>query len=85
MKNKLKIVVCIGSSCFARGNARNVEVIEHFIKERHLADSVELSISGGLCSGCCADGPNIIVNDRMYHNMTPDGMLEILNRLFPSA
>ena len=30
---KPKIVVCIGSSCFSRGNERNVEVIQKYLEE----------------------------------------------------
>ena len=35
---KPKIVVCIGSSCFSRGNERNVEVIQKYLEEHHLKD-----------------------------------------------
>ena len=30
---KLNITVCMGSSCFARGNAQNLELIENYIKD----------------------------------------------------
>ena len=33
--SKLNITVCMGSSCFARGNAQNLEFIENFIKENY--------------------------------------------------
>ena len=29
----MKITVCMGSSCFARGNDQNLEFIEKYIKE----------------------------------------------------
>ena len=84
MKKKLKLVICIGSACFARGNARNVEVTEKFLKEHQLADEVELEISGGLCAGNCADGPNVIINDQLHSHVTPEEMLTLLNHLFPA-
>ena len=34
MTNEIKI--CMGSSCFARGNNENLEIIETFIKENNL-------------------------------------------------
>ena len=33
---KPKITVCIGSSCFARGNELNVEVIQKYLEVHHL-------------------------------------------------
>ena len=31
---KIKMVICIGSSCFARGNAENVKITEDFLAKR---------------------------------------------------
>ena len=84
MKDKHKIVICIGSSCFARGNARNVEITEKFLKERGLKDEVDIDISGGLCEGKCADGPNVIVDNETYNHVDPGVMLDILNKIFPA-
>jgi NADH:ubiquinone oxidoreductase subunit E len=57
------ITVCMGSSCFGKGNAANAEYITHFIEEHTLQDSVE--VSGCLCCGACARGPNIKINDKL--------------------
>lgn len=80
--DKLKIEICIGSACFARGNARNIEAIEKYLKERDSRDSVELEIKGKLCSGCCNDGPNIRINDENYHRVTPERMVKLLDQHF---
>ena len=61
---KLEITVCMGSSCFARGNDQNLEFIENYIKENGLEAQVDLS--GTRCSGNCADGPNIVINGVDY-------------------
>ena len=58
---KPKIVVCIGSSCFSRGNERNVEVIQKYLEEHHLKDEVDVELEGSLCQGRCADGPIVVV------------------------
>lgn len=60
MDSKLEIIVCMGSACFARGNAQNLEYIENYLKENKLEATV--GISGSRCEGNCAQGPNIIVN-----------------------
>ena len=53
---KHNITVCMGSSCFARGNQQNLETIENFIKENGLEAEIELS--GSRCEGKCVTGPN---------------------------
>ena len=74
---KLNITVCMGSSCFARGNAQNLELIENYIKDNGL--EAEIDLAGDRCAGKCATGPNIIVNCTEYHNVTEEKVLEILN------
>lgn len=74
---KLNITVCMGSSCFARGNAQNLELIENYIKDNGL--DAEIDLSGARCAGKCAKGPNIIVNGVEYNNVTQEKVLEILN------
>ena len=76
--NRIKIEICIGSACFARGNARNVEATEKFLRLHNCTDSADLEIKGRLCSGCCAEGPNVIINDELYHQVTPERMVELL-------
>lgn len=80
---KPKIVICIGSSCFSRGNSKNVDVAEKFMKERGIVDEIDIDISGGLCAGKCSDGPNVIVNGQIFNHVDAGVMLDILNRLFP--
>lgn len=36
------IKVCMGSSCFARGNLNNLDYIENFIKENNLDADIDL-------------------------------------------
>ncbi len=73
---KLNITVCMGSSCFARGNAQNLELIENYIKENGL--EAEIDLSGARCAGKCALGPNITVNGVEYHEVDEDKVREIL-------
>lgn len=74
--SKLNITVCMGSSCFARGNAQNLEFIENYIKENGLEAEIELS--GARCEGKCATGPNVIINGTEYNEVNEDKLKEIL-------
>jgi len=71
------IVICMGSSCFSRGNNRNIEVIQRFLKTREIPAGMELS--GRLCEGHCKDGPNITINGKMYHGVDPIVITGLLN------
>ncbi len=73
-----KILICMGSSCFARENKRNLHLIQEFLKAHSLIDSVR--IEGSLCMGDCGRGPNLKINDTMYHGVSEENVLEILER-----
>ncbi len=83
--DKVKMVICIGSSCFARGNAENVRITEEFLAKRGLSDGVDIDLSGGLCTGNCSDGPIVIVNDKVYKHVENGVMQDILNHYFPET
>jgi NADH:ubiquinone oxidoreductase subunit E len=80
---KVKMVICIGSSCFARGNAENVKITEEFLEKHGLTDEVDIDLSGGLCTGNCPDGPIVIVDDKVYKHVEKGVMLDILKNCFP--
>lgn len=79
LNSKKEIIVCMGSSCFARGNAQNLEFIENYINEKNLNATVELA--GSRCEGKCADGPNIIIDGVEYNNVNEEKIKEIMESL----
>lgn len=76
---KYEIKICMGSSCFARGNDQNLELIENYIKENDLDATIELV--GSRCEGKCAFGPNIIINNKEYKEITKEQVQSILKGL----
>ena len=77
-----KITICMGSSCFARGNERNLALCEDFMAAHGLKDEVDVELSGSLCTGNCANGPVVIVDGRVYTRVDPGVMADILKRHF---
>jgi NADH:ubiquinone oxidoreductase subunit E len=75
----IEIVICLGSSCFARGNAQNLGLIEEFITNHSLKVSVRLS--GKLCQDACKLGPNLTIAGEDYHEVTAAKLREILEQL----
>ncbi len=75
------IKVCMGSSCFARGNAKNLQIIQNFIEQRGINANVELT--GLRCCNECSIGPNISINDEEFHHLDQGSVLDILEQKFP--
>lgn len=75
----INITICMGSSCFARGNAENLAFIEDFVKRNSLNANIDLC--GSRCEGNCATGPNIIINSTAHSDVTPEKLAKILNEL----
>jgi NADH:ubiquinone oxidoreductase subunit E len=73
---KLNIIICQGSSCFSRGNKKNLKAIQNYLKDQGL--SAEVSFKGQLCSGHCKNGPVIIVNNTLYEAVTETSAVEII-------
>ena len=80
---KPKIVICIGSSCFSRGNTKNVETAEKYLEENGYKDEVDVDLSGSLCQGRCADGPIVVIDDRVYTKVDTGLMLDLLRQTLP--
>ena len=76
---KIKITVCMGSSCFARGNQQNLAFIEAFIKTHDLEADIDLA--GARCENKCAMGPNVVINGVEYNKKKKKKLEEILTKL----
>lgn len=72
------ITVCMGSSCFSRGNSTNAGLIQEIIEQKKLSDTV--LIKGCLCEEACKKGPNIKINDKMFSHVTPELLPDLLSR-----
>lgn len=74
----ITIKVCMGSSCFARGNAANLDYIEKFVKDNGLDAKIE--VIGSRCENNCAVGPNVIINGENIESASPVRLEAILKK-----
>ena len=72
------ITVCMGNSCFSRGNSANTQIIQNFIEEYKLSDSVQ--VQGCPCEDECKQGPNIRIDDKLFSNVYSEGLLDLLQQ-----
>jgi NADH:ubiquinone oxidoreductase subunit E len=75
-ENIIDITICMGSSCFSRGNKKTLAQLQQYIAAAGLCDQVK--ITGSLCEGKCNCGPHITVNGTRYDNVTPETAIDII-------
>lgn len=73
------IWICMGSSCYARGNSRNAELIQAWIEAK--GAQARLTVAGTLCEGRCREGPIVKIGDRLFTGVTPDSVIDILDHV----
>jgi NADH:ubiquinone oxidoreductase subunit E len=74
---KPTIVICLGSSCFARGNNALIKKIQHYLEMKGLHDKV--NFKGDHCFNNCSEGPNILIGQRMFSAIDENNIEEILD------
>lgn len=75
---KTPLVICLGSSCFARGNGLHLPVVQDYLRGHELQDRVELS--GSRCEGHCLQGPNLRVGGELIGEVRGETLVATLDR-----
>lgn len=75
--NGHKISICMGSSCFSRGNKDNLKIIQSYLENSE--QNAEIELVGCLCQNSCKSGPIISIDDQVFQNVEPITVVDILN------
>jgi len=78
LHKRTEVIICFGSSCFARGNKKLFIKIQSFIKDNHLDDRV--IFKGNHCFGKCSSGPVLKIGENIYEHVSDANLLEILEK-----
>ena len=81
--NKKEVVICLGSSCFARGNKHLVKVVNDYLRDRNLLN--EVRFHGERCFGHCAVGPSLKLDGKLIERLDEDSVIALLDDFFGSA
>ncbi len=76
MLQKKELVICLGSSCFARGNKQMVQFVKNFLDEHKLTHKVVFK--GKHCFGNCENGPALEINGQRFDHIDKDKIRKIL-------
>lgn len=83
-KGKYEIKLCDGTACHVRGS---MPVLEAVKKKLNLKDG-KMTTENGLfsletvsCLGACGLAPAVVINDKVYPQMTPDAISIVIDTL----
>lgn len=83
-KGKYVIKVCDGTACHVR---KSQPVKDALMKElglsskKHTTDGMLFTVDTVSCLGACGLAPTLMVNDDVYPKMTPEKVIELIERL----
>ncbi len=76
----IRIEICLGSSCFARGGSRFPAVVADWLRARGL----QAEVSGRRCSTICASGPTVRVDGVPHHVPDEAALCRLLAESVPA-
>jgi len=77
---KKEIKICLGSSCFSRGNKNTLQVVQKYLKDHQLEKDVILK--GNHCLSNCSAGPVLQIGKEVFEQVSSEQVLEILENEF---
>jgi len=77
---KKEVVICLGSSCFARGNKQLVKVVNDYLRDRNLLN--EVRFHGQRCFGQCAVGPSMKLDGKLLERLDEESVVALLDEFF---
>lgn len=81
---KYLILLCRGTACHVNGSERIETVIcqELNIRPGDTTKDGLITLNNVACLGCCSLAPVMMINERVYGPLTPDGALQIIRDLY---
>jgi len=79
-KGRHEVHVCMGSSCHIRGSQRLLDKVQDLIGIRpgETDSDSRFRLEKGNCLGCCALGPEIVIDGKHYAKITPAKAEDVL-------
>jgi NADH-quinone oxidoreductase subunit E len=78
---KYKINVCTGTACFVKGSGAVLDELKRYlnINEGETSKDKKFSLGGLRCVGACSLAPVVMVNEKVYGNVTSKMVPEIIS------
>ena len=81
-KGRHIIKVCLGTACYVRGTKQILQRLSSVFKigVGETTEDRRFSLEAVRCLGACGLAPVVVVGNDTHGGITPDGVLEILDR-----
>jgi NADH:ubiquinone oxidoreductase subunit E len=75
------VSVCLGTACYVKGAAQIVETLKQQLKVNMGETSADglFTLQPARCLGACGLAPVVMIDDKIYGELTPKKMTDILN------
>lgn len=83
-KGKYEVKVCDGTACHVRGSMPVLNAINKKLKltdGKFTTDDLMFSVETVSCLGACGLAPVVVINEKVYPQMTPDAITTIIDEL----
>lgn len=79
-RGKHRITVCMGTACYVKGSGKILERMKEIlgVDVGHPTADGLFSLEPARCLGACALAPVVVVDEKVYGNVTPDDIPKIL-------
>ena len=81
-QGKYQVSVCMGTACYVKGAAQLVETLKQQLKIDwgQTTEDQLFTLNWARCLGACGLAPVVMINDKIYGDLTPKKMSDILNK-----
>jgi NADH:ubiquinone oxidoreductase subunit E len=78
---KFKINICTGTACFVKGSGAILDEFKRYLSldEGETSKDLKFSLGGLRCVGACSLAPVVMVNDKVYGNVTKSMVPKIIS------
>lgn len=83
-KGKYIIKVCDGTACHVKKSGPILEALHKTLglsKKKHTTDDMLFTVETVSCLGACGLAPTVMVNEEVYPRMTPESVVELIEKL----
>ena len=83
-KGKYVIRICDGTACHVRSSEKIKTALWEKLglsDERKTTDDLRFTVETVSCLGACGLAPVVMINDRVYGQVTPEGINEIIDQI----
>lgn len=83
-KGKYTIKFCDGTACHVKKSGEIIKACQerlHLTNERHTSEDMLFTLETVSCLGACGIAPVMVVNEKVYGEMTPARAVELINSI----